>query len=198
MSNDPRDQPMDEISWRRIIFDCLPKVGLSRGTSVSWGSMYPNTTNLALGLWDWSLLPVSLASLVWPSKGFQVRIQRHLRICSGVSFACKILDTVPVLNQFWTSVSLARANACCSSGFNMDSFTLRFSASSQWWLTTAHLVTNLRLFLLKSSEELQAHSAKHTAHRWYQQSSLRLHNRAGVLWPGHHHHLMCQALVCPR
>ena len=123
ISNDPNDHPIDEISWRIIILDCLPNVGLSLGTSVICGSIYPNTTKRAFGLWVLSLLLSSLASVASPSSGFQVRIQRHLRICSGANFSRRIFETVPVFSQFWTSVSFAWANAFCSSLDNIDNFT---------------------------------------------------------------------------
>ena len=57
------------------------------------------------------------------SIGFQVRIQRHLRICSGDNLSRSSLVTVLVFNQFWISLDLALWNSSFSNGDSRESFT---------------------------------------------------------------------------
>lgn len=152
-------------SRRIIILDRFPSVGLSPGTSVICGSMYSSTTSRALGLWDFSLEPPSDMAFIFSSSlGFQVNIQRHLRICSGPSLERRILDTVPVFNQLWISASLASAQAFCSGGVNMVSltsvlcfFSVAASSISSWDHSPG--------FPVPSSSADLAHNARHMGSR---------------------------------
>ena len=120
MSKERNCHPLEAINCNNNIFEFLPSAGESRGKSSSLGSRYPRITNLALAL---------VAFLCWllssglVSTGFHVRIHRHLRIWLGGTWFRKILDTVPVLIQLWTSVILAFWNSIFSEAESSESLT---------------------------------------------------------------------------
>ena len=119
MSNDWRFHCLDAISWRINIRVWRFNVGASLGTSVINGSKYPSTTSLALALCS----RLVIGSMSLGSSGFHVRIQRHLKICSGDNLLLKILVTVLVFNQFWISLFFAFWNSSFSMGDNWESLT---------------------------------------------------------------------------
>ena len=77
ISNEDKTHLLDAISCRIVCLPSRVKVGASRATSVSLGSIYPRTTSLAL-----ALRPCTLPSA--PSTGFHVNTQRDRKICSGL------------------------------------------------------------------------------------------------------------------
>ena len=122
MSKDLSFHMWDEITCKAIIREVLLRVGLSLGISSMRGSKYPSTTRRALALW---LFIGFEDSSLWPtlSSGFQVRIQRHFRICSSGIWFRRIVLIVLVLTQFWISDSFAFSNSLISSGVKVDNFT---------------------------------------------------------------------------
>ena len=83
-------------------------------------------------------------SLVWfvqtfSSIGFQVKIQRHRRICSGANRFLSILQTVPVFSQFSTSACLALSNSCRSLSVKVHNFT---SVRCFFWLVARNIMVS--------------------------------------------------------
>ena len=107
-----RSQLFEAIIWSNNIRECLPNVGLSRGRSSKCGSRYPRTTSLALAFESfWGLL----GSRSDISMGFHVNTQRHRNTSSTGIWLRNMRTTVPVFNQFLTSLIFAWRNSSASS-----------------------------------------------------------------------------------
>ena len=118
-SNDWRVHLWDDTSCKAIILDVRPSVGLSRGMISSEGSIKPRVTTRAFAFLPLAWFGASEAG----SVSFHVRIQRHFMIWESGIWFLSTLEMVPVLIQFWTSVSLAAVNCARSAGVSSESLT---------------------------------------------------------------------------